>query len=236
MEHLKITLRTCFKNIAVFAIAFTVIVWAFVQVAHLLFGHSLERYRTFARCFSELMKVMLGDLDYEGPSSILSVLGPVFIVIYVIFVVFVFMSMFFAIINGTFTFVANNVEIEEESYFGFVAHCYRVLRRRRRSLKEVKKLSNSVRIRNLLLESGYTNMEIRIFFCRYIVDDDQALDEAVLEKIWNLPIPPERFQELKELVDKLGRAVDLLSAKADWLARRLTYIKETRLARTRKHQ
>jgi polycystin 2 len=193
MTQLSSTLSRCAKDIAGFAIMFFIVFFAFAQLGYLLFGTQVNDFRSFGDAIFTLLRTILGDFDFHAIENANRVLGPIFFISYVFFVFFVLLNMFLAIINDTYSEVKAEIakqknEFEIADYFKRGYNNLMGKMGKRNQLIDIQnalKLSDTnedgcltfAEIRNNLRKCNFSDLEIEMFFSRYDVDGDRALDE-----------------------------------------------------------
>lgn len=70
---------------------FFIVFFAFAQLGYLLFGTQVKDYSTFGRAVFTLLRLILGDFNFEAIEAANRVLGPIFFLSYIFFVFFVLM-------------------------------------------------------------------------------------------------------------------------------------------------
>ncbi|PRD33327.1 UNVERIFIED_CONTAM: Pkd2l1 [Trichonephila clavipes] len=92
MTQLSSTLSRCSKDIGGFAVMFFIVFFAFAQLGYLLFGSIVKEFSTFGTAVFTLLRLILGDFDFEALENANRVLGPIYFLSYIFFVFFVLMT------------------------------------------------------------------------------------------------------------------------------------------------
>merc|ERR1712024_169873 len=106
MTQLSQTLTSAGRDLAGFAVMFTIIFLAFTQLGYLLFGTQVHDFRTLMDTIFTLFRMILGDFNFRDIERASTLLGP----IYFLVVFFVLLNMFLAIINDTYGIVKERLK------------------------------------------------------------------------------------------------------------------------------
>ncbi|XP_073814725.1 polycystic kidney disease 2 isoform X5 [Musca autumnalis] len=117
MLQFSTTLKRCAKDLCGFAVMFFIVFLAYAQLGLLIFGTSHPDFRGFGIAIITLMRMFLGDFEYELIEEANHILGPIYFLSYVLFVFFILLNMFLAIINDTYGAVKDEVN-QGRSNFG----------------------------------------------------------------------------------------------------------------------
>ncbi|KNC20607.1 hypothetical protein FF38_00431 [Lucilia cuprina] len=109
MWQFSTTLKRCAKDLFGFAVMFFIVFLAYAQLGLLIFGSSHPDFRRFSVSVITLMRMFLGDFEYQLIEEANHVLGPIYFLTYVLFVFFILLNMFLAIINDTYGAVKSEV-------------------------------------------------------------------------------------------------------------------------------
>ena len=87
-----------------YSIVFTVVLMAFAQMGHMVFGRSAYMFSTFTRALVNIFEMILGKgTNYDELESINRFFGPFFIFFYFFSMTIFLMNFFMAILNDSFT-------------------------------------------------------------------------------------------------------------------------------------
>ncbi|XP_023235605.1 polycystin-2-like [Centruroides sculpturatus] len=193
MTQLSSTLSRCSKDVGGFAIMFFIVFFAFAQLGYLLFGSQVQAFSSFGTAVFSLLRLILGDFDFEELEAANRVLGPIYFLSYVFFVFFVLMNMFLAIINDTYAEVKSEIsqdsnEFELVDYFkkGYNNFLSKLGKRDQiADLHNAMKLADSdgdnklsfEEVRRKLKQQNFSEAEIEMWFAKYDIDGNRQLDE-----------------------------------------------------------
>ncbi|XP_053946123.1 polycystic kidney disease 2-like 1 protein [Anastrepha ludens] len=110
MIQFNVTIHRCFRDLLGFSTMFGIVFLAYAQLGLLLFGSQYHDFRNFYESFLTMIRMILGDFDYESIEAAHSVLGPIFFLTYIFLVFFILLNMFLAIINDTYSSVKSEVK------------------------------------------------------------------------------------------------------------------------------
>ncbi|OQV25174.1 Polycystic kidney disease 2-like 1 protein [Hypsibius exemplaris] len=238
MMQLSSTLGRAAKDVASFAIMFFIVFFAFAQLGFFLFGTQLEAYNDVGTASFTLMRIILGDFDFDALYAANRLFGPLFFFMYIFFVFFVLLNMFLAIINDTYSAVKedlankrNDFEMSDYIMRGFkrlvrAFHIKRFERKRKGKPKTAvddKILKNKAlvelgRWEDDLKGRGYTEGEIAEVFGK--VHTEAAGDSAeVKEQHGDLSALEGRVRKLETALSAILTNFDLALAKLDVMER-----------------
>lgn len=193
MTQLSSTLSRCSKDVAGFSVMFFIVFFAFAQLGYLLFGTQIKGFSNFSNAVFTLLRLILGDFDFEELEQANRVLGPIYFLSYVFFVFFVLLNMFLAIINDTYAEVKVEIaqqknEFEIVDYFkkGYNNFLTKIGRR-----DQIVDIQNAMRmadtdndnkltfeeVRKSLRGQNYSDTEIEMLFAKYDIDGNRELNE-----------------------------------------------------------
>uniref|UniRef100_A0A061QFY2 Putative PKD2 n=1 Tax=Cupiennius salei TaxID=6928 RepID=A0A061QFY2_CUPSA len=200
MTQLSSTLSRCSKDIGGFAVMFFIVFFAFAQLGYLLFGSIVKEFSTFGTAVFTLLRLILGDFDFEALENANRVLGPIYFLSYIFFVFFVLMNMFLAIINDTYAEVkaeiaTSNSEFEIADFF---KKGYNNLLGKLGKRDKIQDIQNALRVadfdgdkklsyqevRQQLKARNLSEMEIEMLFAKYDVDGNRELDEKEMNQMF----------------------------------------------------
>ncbi|XP_058982757.1 polycystin-2-like protein 1 isoform X3 [Musca domestica] len=126
MLQFSTTLKRCAKDLCGFAVMFFIVFLAYAQLGLLIFGTSHPDFREFGISIITLMRMFLGDFEYELIEEANHILGPIYFLSYVLFVFFILLNMFLAIINDTYGTVKDEVN---QGYSKFGPYLAKILQK-----------------------------------------------------------------------------------------------------------
>jgi len=103
VNQLSTTLRKAVGPIFNFFVVFTVVFVAFTQFAYMVFGPVSGEYYSFLTSLETLFSMLLMKVDIDQVMTASSVLGPIFLFLFILVVVFVLLNMLVSILNEVFT-------------------------------------------------------------------------------------------------------------------------------------
>uniref|UniRef100_A0A1B0G6D7 Uncharacterized protein n=1 Tax=Glossina morsitans morsitans TaxID=37546 RepID=A0A1B0G6D7_GLOMM len=226
MLQFSTTLSRCSKDLFGFAVMFFIVFLAYAQLGLLLFGASHPDFRDFGTSVITLMRMFLGDFEYQLIEEANYFLGPVYFITYVLLVFFILLNMFLAIVNDTYAVVKSEFTEGNTNLGDYIIHLWgnccstlkKCFRRRRKELEDVdvkRKTAIELEKSSVDFSSSEPTADTRT---RSITPRTQARLELS-------GILREYFEELSpELIDQNGRYEDTSSvaANADEIRRRKT--------------
>ena len=76
--------------------------FGFAQAGVLAFGVDVFDFRTFTDTFFTVLRIMLGDFDFESMQYSNRFFGPIYFVAFMVLVFFIMLSLFLAILNDAY--------------------------------------------------------------------------------------------------------------------------------------
>uniref|UniRef100_A0A1A9UTI0 Uncharacterized protein n=1 Tax=Glossina austeni TaxID=7395 RepID=A0A1A9UTI0_GLOAU len=192
---------------------------AYAQLGLLLFGASHPDFRDFGTSVITLMRMFLGDFEYQLIEEANYFLGPIYFVTYVLLVFFILLNMFLAIVNDTYAVVKSEFTEGNTNLGDYVIHLWgnccstlkKCFQRRRKEVEDVdvkRKTASELEKSSVDLSSSEPTADTRTS----ITPRTQARLELT-------GILREYFEELSpELIDQNGRYEDT-SSVADEIRR-----------------
>nr|XP_014097996.2 polycystic kidney disease 2-like 2 protein [Bactrocera oleae] len=110
MRQFNATVSTCFRDLLGFSVMFGIVFLAYAQMGLLLFGNVHHDFRNFKESLLTMIRMILGDFDYDGIEAANRVLGPIYFLTYIVLVFFILLNMFLAIINDTYSSVKSDIK------------------------------------------------------------------------------------------------------------------------------
>ncbi|XP_055328556.1 polycystic kidney disease 2-like 2 protein [Paramacrobiotus metropolitanus] len=246
MMQLSYTLSKAAKDIFNFAIMFFIVFFSFAQLGYFMFGTQLEGYSDIGSAAMTLLRVILGDFDFDQLQNANSVLGPIFFFTYIFFVFFVLFNMFLAIINETYAAVKEDLatrrsdfDIGEYIKKGFD----RILRKlnwkslRKKKQEELlvhdkvlkqKALDELARWQDDLKNRGYTEEEIKTVFGNSALLPGQEEYETIGG------IDAAKFNEMEKRMQKIESALKAIIGHFDAALNKLDMMERAKLNRAKK--
>ncbi|XP_041451622.1 polycystic kidney disease 2-like 2 protein [Drosophila obscura] len=103
------TLRRCSKDLAGFSLMFGIVFLAYAQLGLLLFGTKHPDFHNFLTSVLTMIRMILGDFQYNLIEQANRVLGPIYFLTYILLVFFILLNMFLAIIMETYNSVKSEI-------------------------------------------------------------------------------------------------------------------------------
>ncbi|XP_064540533.1 polycystin-2-like protein 2 isoform X2 [Drosophila montana] len=103
------TLKRCSKDLAGFSLMFGIVFLAYAQLGLLLFGTKHPDFRNFVTSILTMIRMILGDFQYNLIEDANRVLGPIYFLTYILLVFFILLNMFLAIIMETYNSVKSEI-------------------------------------------------------------------------------------------------------------------------------
>ncbi|ALC38497.1 Pkd2, partial [Drosophila busckii] len=103
------TLKRCSKDLAGFSLMFGIVFLAYAQLGLLLFGTKHPDFRNFLTSILTMIRMILGDFQYNLIEQANRVLGPIYFLTYILLVFFILLNMFLAIIMETYNSVKSEI-------------------------------------------------------------------------------------------------------------------------------
>ena len=162
-----------------------------------------------------MLRLILGDFDFQALEAANRVLGPIFFLSYIFFVFFVLMNMFLAIINDTYAEVKSELaNVDEEfavmEYFKGISNSLLTklgaqkehIEGIQQVIKEsgfdgTRRLSFAT-IRQELKKRNLSDLEIEMLFAKYDIDQNRELDEDELKAMFD-DLEGKKNQLVKEI-------------------------------------
>ncbi|XP_030383935.1 polycystic kidney disease 2-like 1 protein [Scaptodrosophila lebanonensis] len=130
------TLKRCSKDLAGFSLMFAIVFLAYAQLGLLLFGTKHPDFRNFITSILTMIRMILGDFQYQLIEKANYILGPIYFLTYILIVFFILLNMFLAIIMETYNTVKGEIspgELNLGLYFYkmigrilyYITHCGR---------------------------------------------------------------------------------------------------------------
>eukprot|EP01052_Picozoa_sp_SAG31_P001714 SAG31_NODE_58_length_29669_cov_20.244978_5_plen_138_part_00 len=99
LQILTTTLAHATQPLAWFMVVLMIVLLGMSQGFHIAFGFDVEGYQTLENSVLSLLRMCVGDFDYEQLESSHYVVGPLLFWIFIILVFFILMSVFIALIS-----------------------------------------------------------------------------------------------------------------------------------------
>ena len=101
-------------EIVFFSFMFSFTFLGFGLLGHNIYGSHLKEFSTLIKTFRTLIKMMVGDFDYESMRQVDQLWTPFFFFFYIIFVFMILVNIFLAILNTSYTNVREVVSAEKK--------------------------------------------------------------------------------------------------------------------------
>lgn len=111
LQFILVFLRAA-SEIVLFGILFVGVFVGFIILGHEIYGPEMEDFSDLMRSTRTLLKMMVGDFDYDAMRQVDPTWTPIFFVLYLGFVVFVMVNVFLAILNESYTAVREELTAE----------------------------------------------------------------------------------------------------------------------------
>lgn len=108
VANLSYTVTNAAKDCGLFLLIFVMVIFSYAQAFHIAFGTDIAEYKTLLDAIFGLFKTLLGDFDFEAMKARNAYLGPLLFITFEIVCYFVFLNMFLAILNKTYSDVVDN--------------------------------------------------------------------------------------------------------------------------------
>jgi len=105
---LSYTVTNAAKDCGLFLLIFAMVIFSYAQAFHIAFGTDIAEYKTLLDAIFGLFKTLLGDFDFEAMKARNAYLGPLLFITFEIVCYFIFLNMFLAILNKTYSDVVDN--------------------------------------------------------------------------------------------------------------------------------
>eukprot|EP00300_Choanocystis_sp_HF-7_P008627 c16013_g2_i1.p1 GENE.c16013_g2_i1~~c16013_g2_i1.p1 ORF type:complete len:671 (-),score=160.09 c16013_g2_i1:45-2057(-) len=116
LAQLVNTLEEASSDMVLFVVVILIVLFGFSFAAQLLFGELIADFSQFSQTLAKLVRMGLGDSDYDNLSFVDFSIGPLFFFIFTFLFVFFLLQMFLAIIMGAHERVM--AEAEEQKWAG----------------------------------------------------------------------------------------------------------------------
>ena len=116
LSMLTETIKYSVKDMRAFVVTFFIYLFAFIQLAYLLFATKLDSFRSVARVTETLLQFFIGAFDYQDYTMAQPVLGPIFFFMFVWAIIFGMQTMFLVIIIEAFQAVRKENEFKKNDY------------------------------------------------------------------------------------------------------------------------
>ena len=108
VANLSYTVTNAAKDCGLFLLIFAMVIFSYAQAFHIAFGTDIAEYKTLLDAVFGLFKTLLGDFDFESMKARNAYLGPLLFITFEIVCYFVFLNMFLAILNKTYSDVVDH--------------------------------------------------------------------------------------------------------------------------------
>jgi len=177
---------------------FFIIFFAFAQLGYLLFGSTVQDFRTFYDTAFALLRLILGDFNFRAIESANRVLGPIYFITYVFFVFFVLLNMFLAIINDTYSQVKSEIKIHGDEFeitdyvkrsfnrcFGKLGWCVssKLDLQGKVRLANTENIITNAELRENFKRANFSDVEVEMFLTKYELDEERRIDLDEAENV-----------------------------------------------------
>ncbi|XP_021950214.2 polycystic kidney disease 2-like 1 protein [Folsomia candida] len=251
------TLSRCAKNIGGFSIIFLIILLAFAQLGHIVFGQQVLAFRTFPLSVFTLWRFILGQFDFSKVSNANRFLGPTFFLTFIVFVFIILVNMFLAIINDSYHECAQEEKAEmskkpvdpdatdEDCVACLSSSCAQRKSEKTRAFQDMKEICiDPSEIKDYLeyRKKYFSNVDIEMFMERFNIAENDALDgneahKLLTDIIYNTYIAKtELFEQIRKrhpddnplpTVTNIKQSKLLEKAHAEMLTERVGVIEST---------
>ncbi|EKX43635.1 hypothetical protein GUITHDRAFT_163814 [Guillardia theta CCMP2712] len=103
IANLSYTLTNAAKDCGLFLLIFAMVIFAYAQAFHIAFGTDIGTYQTLLESIFGLFKTLLGDFNFNAIKSSNAYLGPLLFITFEVVCYFIFLNMFLAILNKSYS-------------------------------------------------------------------------------------------------------------------------------------
>ena len=102
--QMRMTLRIAAKYFWSFSVVFMAIITAYVTLTTLTFGRNVYEYNSFLQSFSSILLMLIGSkAPFYELQTVSIIIGPFFVFAYMVSIIMIFLNMFLAILNDSYT-------------------------------------------------------------------------------------------------------------------------------------
>ena len=117
MDAILVTVSAALFDLGLFLVMFVVVLIGFMAAFMVCFGPFLEEWATPGSVISRLMRILLGDFDYDSLEKYNPTMAAVLFYLYIIIMFFILLNMFLAIINDSYAEVKANQSDADLLYY-----------------------------------------------------------------------------------------------------------------------
>jgi len=220
MDSILVTVSSCAFDLFLFFIMFSIIMFGFTAAFYIVFGPYMEDYRSLSSAFGTLIRILLGDFDYQSMDAVDGTMAPLLFYTFIFVGFMLLMNMFLAIVCDSFAEVKDGQSEEDLNFYinlkNKLSAQARLLFSSRKELNKITAelkgadtnldnlidegeleaaLANNPRAYELLKSTGAKDL-----LAKYDVDGNGVLDPAEMTKV------------LKELAEKESEIMAEISA------------------------
>uniref|UniRef100_A0A1B6E669 EF-hand domain-containing protein n=1 Tax=Clastoptera arizonana TaxID=38151 RepID=A0A1B6E669_9HEMI len=246
MHIMLTTVRKAVPHIFYFALMYFMVVSAFAQLGNLIFGTTVQDFRSFLKSFMSLLRIMVADFDFSAIEQAHSFLGPLYFFLYIFFVFILLTSMFLAIMVDTYSQTrqeinARGVQFQVVDLFGrwFTSFLKLIGLKKLTNLRQMRAEEAVARarlqdIRNLFYKCGFLEAEIEYIFNKFDISEDKIIRPEELNQLLTqlkdlmkekpeekaAVSPDNRYEELEEL-DNIQNQIENMEQEVQGLHEKL---------------
>ena len=121
MNSIIHTVARCVTDIFFFLIMACIVIFGFTAAFYVCFGMQLAEFKTLGDSFGALMRLTLGDFDYQAMADTNSIMAPLLFYLFVTFVFMILLNMFLAIITDAYAEVKEEESEEDVNFYANLA-------------------------------------------------------------------------------------------------------------------
>lgn len=121
MNSIIHTVARCVTDIFFFLIMACIVIFGFTAAFYVCFGMQLAEFKTLGDSFGALMRLTLGDFDYQAMADTNSIMAPLLFYLFVTFVFMILLNMFLAIITDAYAEVKEEESEEDLNFYSKLA-------------------------------------------------------------------------------------------------------------------
>ena len=121
MNSIIHTVTRCVTDIFFFMVMACIVIFGFTAAFYVCFGMQLPEFKTLGDSFGALMRLLLGDFDYQAMADTNSIMAPLLFYLFVTFVFMILLNMFLAIITDAYAEVKEEESEEDINFYSNLA-------------------------------------------------------------------------------------------------------------------
>uniref|UniRef100_A0A914YEP7 Polycystin cation channel PKD1/PKD2 domain-containing protein n=1 Tax=Panagrolaimus superbus TaxID=310955 RepID=A0A914YEP7_9BILA len=161
------------KDLLCLNVIFFIFIGSFATFAYITYAGQCAAFKRYDEAFFALLRIIMGDLDYDSMKRSFPVLTPILIVCYVFVIFFVMLNMYLAVVSDAYATVVEEGLDERFIMSEFFSDAYyRLLR----LIKPIKKPEKTEQIKNylewqkILQKRGYSETEVNASFAKFNIE------------------------------------------------------------------